>query len=132
MKQKCVDVAPKHAGDSRRSGGDIYKTGNYVVSGGQYTQCRNKITGTTWGADGSKPDAKEYSWGMKCNGRRDRNNGSTDIRAASRCGEEKYGMVSADGGRENVWDSSDNTGVLEKTSKIAGRCWGGVEKVRHV
>ena len=111
-KQKCANVGPKHAWYSRSRGGKIYKTGDYVVSGGQYNQCRNKIIGTTHGADGRKPDATEYSWGSKRNGRRDRNNGSTNSRASARYGEGEYGMVSSDRGRENVWDSSDNTGVL--------------------
>ena len=43
----------------------------------------------------------------------DRDNGSTNSRAEARCGEGEYGTVSADGGRENVWASSDNTGVLK-------------------
>ena len=54
---------------------------------------------------------------MEVYGRRDRNNGSTDSRAAARYGEGKYRMVSADGGRENVWASSDYTGVLKKLLK---------------
>ena len=41
-------------------------------------------------------------------------------------------IVNTDGGRENVWDSSDDTGAIKKTSKIAGRCWEGVNKVRHL
>ena len=45
-------------------------------------------------------------------GRRDRKNGSTNSRASSRCRGGGYMMVSADGGRENVWDSSDHTGVI--------------------
>ena len=36
-------------------------------------------------------------------------------------------MVSVDGGRENVWAISDYTGVLEKNTQLAGRCWGGVK-----
>ena len=43
----------------------------------------------------------------------DRKNGSTNIRASARCEEGKYRMVSADGGRGNVWASSDYTRVLE-------------------
>ena len=95
-KRKCTDVGPKHAGYSQRSGGKIYKTEKYFSRVGQYTQCRNKITGTTQGADGSKPGATEYSQGMKRNWRRYRNNGSTDSRAAARCREGKYRMVIAD------------------------------------
>ena len=41
-------------------------------------------------------------------------------------------MVSSDEGHENVWASSNYTGVLNKTTQIAGRCWGGVDKLRHV
>ena len=48
---------------------------------------------------------------------RDRNNGSTQSREAARCEEGKYKMVSADGGRENVWARSNNTRVLEKLLK---------------
>ena len=55
-KQKCANDGPKNAGDSRRSGRKIYKTGNYVSSGGKYTKFRNKITGTTHGADWRKPN----------------------------------------------------------------------------
>ena len=33
-------------------------------------------------------------------------------------------MASADGGRELFWASINYTGVLKKTSKMAGRCWG--------
>ena len=55
--------------------------------------------------------------GRKRNGRRDRNNGSTNSRAAARCGKGKYRMVSADGGRENVWAISNYTGFLEKLLK---------------
>ena len=62
----------------------------------------------------------------------DRNNDSTKIREEARCGEGEYRMVSADGGRENVWASSNYTGVLKKTTQMAGRCWGGVKKVRYV
>ena len=56
-KRKCADVGPKQAGDSWRSDRKIYKTGDYVASGGKYTQCRNKSTGTTQGADRRKPNA---------------------------------------------------------------------------
>ena len=44
--------------------------------------------------------------------------GGTETTAAPTAGQEQgagregYRMVSADGGRENVWPSSDNTGVL--------------------
>ena len=65
-------------------------------------------------------------------GRRDRNNGGTNSRASERCKGGEYRTVGADGGRENVWASSDYTGVLKKTSKTKVRCWGGFEKVRHV
>ena len=41
-------------------------------------------------------------------------------------------MIRADGGRENVLASSDNAGVLKKTTEMAGVCQGGVKKVRHV
>ena len=37
-------------------------------------------------------------------------------------------MVSTDRGRENVWASSDYTGVLEKTTQMTGICWGGSTK----
>ena len=37
-------------------------------------------------------------------------------------------MVSADGGRENVWASSYYTGVLKKTTQMAGGCWGESKK----
>ena len=131
-KRKCADVGPKHTGDSQRSGRKTYKTGDCLASGGKYTKCRNKITGTTKGADGRKPNPKKYSRGRKWNGRRDRNNGSTNIRAAARCGEGKCRMVSADGGREKFRSSSDYTGVLKKAYKMAGRCWGVVDKVCHV
>ena len=131
-KLKCADVVPKHVGYSQRSGGKIYKTGDYVAIGGKYTHCRNKITSTTQGADGRNPNATQHSGGRKRNGRRDRNNRSTGNRAAGRCGEGEYMIVNTDGGRENVWDSSDDTGALKKTSKIAGRCWEGVNKVRHL
>ena len=47
----------------------------------------------------------------------DRNNGSTNSRAAARCGEGKYRMVSAGGGCENVWVSNNYIGVLEKLLK---------------
>ena len=47
----------------------------------------------------------------------DRNNDSTKIREEARCGEGEYRMVSADGGRENVWASSNYTGVFEKLLK---------------
>ena len=127
-KRKYADVAPKYAGDSRRSGGKIYKTDDYVARGEQYTQRRKKIKGNTQGADGRKPDAPEYSRGRKLNGRRDRKNCSTNIRVATRCGEEEYGMVSAYGGYGNFWASSDNTRVLGKFSKIIGRCRGGGSK----
>ena len=30
------------------------------------------------------------------------------------------------------WASSDNTGIILKTTQMAGRCWGGFNKVRHV
>ena len=93
---KCADVGPKYAGDSRRSNKKIYKTGDYVANGGQYTHLRNKITSTKYGADERKPNATEYSRRRKRNCRRDRNNGSTDSRAAARCREGKYRMVSAD------------------------------------
>ena len=33
------------------------------------------------------------------------------------CREGEYGMVRADGGRENVWASSDNVGVKKKLLK---------------
>ena len=88
-KLKCANVGPKHAGDSRRSGRQIYKTGDYVASGGEYTQCRNKSIGTTQVSDGRKPNATKYSWRSKRNGRRDRNNISTNSRAVVRCGEGK-------------------------------------------
>ena len=99
-KRKCSDVGAKHAGGSRRSGKKIYKIGDYVASGGQYTQCRHKSTGTTQVDNGRKPDASEYIQGRKLNGRRDRNNGSTNRRVAERCREWKYRTVSAKGGRK--------------------------------
>ena len=43
-----------------------------------------------------------------------------------------YGMFSVDRGRENIWDRSNNAVVLGKTTKITGRCRGGVNKVLHV
>ena len=131
-KLKCTGVVPKHAGDSRRSCRNIYKRGDYVAIGGKYTQCRNKSTGTTQVADERKPNTIKYSWGKKRNGRRDMNNNSTDIRAAQRCRKGRYRMVSANKGCENVWAGSYYTGVIKKTYKIAGRCWGGVDKVRRV
>ena len=69
----------------------------------------------------------------KRNGRRDKDNGSTDIRSTAGYGEGEYTMVSSDGGREKFWSSSDNIGVLGKTTKISVRCRGkgGVKKVRH-
>ena len=45
-------------------------------------------------------------------GRRDRNNGTTNSRSSARCRGREYRMVSADGGRENVWAISNHTGVL--------------------
>ena len=65
-------------------------------------------------------------------GKRDMNNGSTNIKAAARCGGGEYRMVSANGGRQNVWASRNYTGVLKKTYKMAGICWEGFDKVRHV
>ena len=70
--------------------------------------------GTTQGADGRKHYPKKYNRGRKIIGRRDRKNGSTNIRAAARCREGKYRMVSANKGHENFWAGSDYTGVLEK------------------
>ena len=61
-----------------------------------------------------------------------RESGSTDIRAAEICGEGEYGMVRADRGRKNIWDSSDNAGFFGKTTEMAGGCLGGVDKVRHI
>ena len=49
----------------------------------------------------------------KRNGRRDKDNGSTDIRSTAGYGEGEYTMVSSDGGREMFWASSNNAGVLE-------------------
>ena len=37
-------------------------------------------------------------------------------------------MVRADRGRENIWASSDNAGVFEKTTEMAGGCRGGSMK----
>ena len=65
-------------------------------------------------------------------GMTDRNNGSTNSRAASRCRGREYRMVSADRGRENIWASSNHTGALKKTTQMEGRCWGGVNNVRHI
>ena len=65
-------------------------------------------------------------------GRRDRNNGITNSMAAARCRGGDYRMVSTDGGRENVWASSNHTVVLLKTTQMAGKCLGGVNRVRHV
>ena len=65
----------------------------------------------------------------KCGGRA---SGRNDIRAAEICGEGYYGVFRADGVRENVWASSDNTGVFEKTTEMAGRCWWGVVKMREI
>ena len=66
-------------------------------------------------------------------GRRDRNNGITNIRASSRCaGGGEYRMLSADGGRKCFWASSDYTGALKKTTQMAGRSSGGVNKLRQV
>ena len=45
-------------------------------------------------------------------------NGSTSIRKAEMCGEGKYGMVCADGGHENIWASSNNTGLKKKLLKL--------------
>ena len=45
-------------------------------------------------------------------GRMDSNNGRTNSRTTVMRREGGYRMVSADGGRENVWASSDHTGVL--------------------
>ena len=39
----------------------------------------------------------------------------------------EYRMVS-----ENVWASINHTGVLLEITQTAGRCWGGVNRVRHV
>ena len=64
-------------------------------------------------------------------GRRDRKNVITNIKEAARCGGGGFRMVSADGGREDVWASSNYTGVFEKTTQMTVRCWGGVDKVRH-
>ena len=58
--------------------------------------------------------------------------GNTKSRATAICGEGGYGMVRADGGRENVWAGSDNAVVLEKTTEMAGRCLGVVNGVRDV
>ena len=55
---KCADVGPTHNGDSRGSGGETNKTGNYVVRGGKFTQVRNNVTVTTQGSDGRKLNAK--------------------------------------------------------------------------
>ena len=57
---------------------------------------------------------------MQQNGRRERDSGSTGSREAAIFGEGEYGMVRADGGRENLWASSDNTGIFEKTTEMAG------------
>ena len=78
---------------------------------------QEKITDTPHGATRKKPDATEYSQGRKRNGRRDRKNGSTNIRAAARCGEGEYRISSTDGDREMFWASSDNTEVLENFLK---------------
>ena len=112
-KRKCAEVGPNHAWDSQGNVRKTNKTGDCVSRGLKCNQGRNNSTGTTQGADGRKPNAKEYCRGRKRNGRRDRYNVSTNSRAAERCREGEYGMVSADGGRENVWASSDNAGVLE-------------------
>ena len=49
-------------------------------------------------------------------GRRDMNNGNTNSRGEQGAGGVGYRMVSADRGHENVWASSDYTGVLGRTS----------------
>ena len=100
-KLKCDDVGPKHAGDSWRSGRNVYKTGDYFASGGQYIQCKKKSIDTTQGGDGRKTDATEYSQGRKRNGRRDSNNSSTNSKEESRTRERKCGMVRNYEGREN-------------------------------
>ena len=62
----------------------------------------------------------------------DRDSGSTDSRSEAIFGEGEYGMVHAEESHENIWASSNNTGVLEKTTEMAGGCRGGVDEVRHV
>ena len=47
-------------------------------------------------------------------------------------GEREYRIVRADGGCEMFWTSSNNAGVFEKTTDMAGGCQGGVDKVRNV
>ena len=65
-------------------------------------------------------------------GMRDRNNGSTNSRVTARCRRLEYRMFSSDRGRKNVWSSSNHTEVLSKITQMAGRYWGGVNKVRYV
>ena len=57
--------------------------------------------------------------------------GSTGSRAAAMYREGEYGMVCADRGRRNIWDSSNNAGffLILKWQAYVG---GGIDKVRHV
>ena len=41
-------------------------------------------------------------------------------------------MVRADKGREMFWARSNNIGVFEKATEMAGICRGGVDEVSHV
>ena len=59
---------------------------------------------------GRKQNGVNYKSGGSASGR-------NDIRAAVICREGYYGVFRADGVRENVWVSSDNTGVFEKLLK---------------
>ena len=73
--------------------------------------------GTKRGADGRKPNPTKYSRGKKRNWRRYRNNYSTNSRATARCGEGKYRIVSADGGREIFRLAAITQEFLEKLIK---------------